>query len=152
MRHGTPIAMAVVLLLLSGAVAVRAIEPSAPAAPVEEDDALPILQPMQLLRAGGEERMAELDPFVALDRRVAFVDARLDLLEVRECPPLHEWLRSRRGLALVWMERLVARIGLRLPSALVQAPLLELGIAFSCLFGEAAAPWTLCVVAASTRL
>lgn len=99
MRHGNPFAMGFVVLLLGGAVAVRAIEPRAPAAPVEEAD-LPILQPMQLLRAGGEERLAELDALVALDRRVAFIDTRLDLLDLDGCPPLGEWIRSRRGLAL----------------------------------------------------
>ena len=62
----------------------------------------------------------------------------------------------RRGaaerLALVRVERLVARLGLRLPSALVQAPLLELVVWVTCLFGEVAVPWALCVAAASTRL
>jgi hypothetical protein len=62
----------------------------------------------------------------------------------------------RRGaaerLALPRMERMVARLGLRLPGPLVQAPLLELAVVLSCLFGHVGVPWTICVVAAATRL
>jgi len=92
--------MVLVLLLLGGAVGVRAIEPTAPSAPEVIEDELEVLEPMQLLRSGGEERMAELDALVPLERRVAFVDNRLDLLDLADCPPLDDWLRARRGLAL----------------------------------------------------
>jgi len=99
MKRPSPIGMVLVLLLLLAAMWVRTIEPTVVAAPEAERDELPILEPMQLLRVGGEERLAELDSLIELDRRVAFADSRLDLLDLDGCPPLGDWLRGPRGLA-----------------------------------------------------
>ncbi len=88
-----------VVLALLAAGWVRTIEPTIISAPESEGEALPILEPMQLLRVGGEERLAELDILVDLNRRVAFADTRLDLLDLDGCPPLGDWIRGPRGLA-----------------------------------------------------
>ena len=54
-------------------------------------------------------------------------------------------------LALPRMDALAKRLGLRLPAALVQAPLLEILLALSCASGEPAVPWTIAVAAALSR-
>ncbi len=100
MRQANPIGMGLVALLLGGALVVRNLPPRAVAAPQLRVDELTVLEPMQLLRPGGEERMGELDPLIEIERRDAFVAARLDLLEVVGCPLLSDWIRTRRGLAL----------------------------------------------------
>jgi len=99
MKRPSPIGMAMVLIVLLTAVWVRTIEPTVVTAPDSEGEELPILEPMQLLRVGGEERLAELDSLIELDRRVAFTDSRLDLLDLDGCPPLGEWIGGPRGLA-----------------------------------------------------
>ncbi|MFT5286603.1 MAG: hypothetical protein ACI8TQ_002773 [Planctomycetota bacterium] len=91
--------MVLVVAALFGAVWVRTIPPTIIAAPEAEGDELPILEPMQLLRIGGEERLVELDSWIDLDQRVAFIDTRLDLLDLDGCPPLGEWIGGSRGLA-----------------------------------------------------
>lgn len=62
----------------------------------------------------------------------------------------------RRGpperLALPRAEAWVRRLGVRMPSPLVQAPLLELGMFLGALTGQAGVPWTLAVAAAISRL
>lgn len=86
-----------VLALLAGAVFVRDLAP--PISPVPEagaNDPL-IPEPMQLLKAGGEGRLVELDALVEGDRRVAWVDARLALLGLVDCPSLVDWIASEEG-------------------------------------------------------
>ena len=99
MNRSHRIGMVLVTLALIGAVWVRTIPPTIIAAPEVEGEELPILEPMQLLRIGGEERLVELDNWIDLEQRVAFIDTRLDLLDLDGCPPLSEWIGGSRGLA-----------------------------------------------------
>ncbi len=99
MRQANPIGMGLVALLLGGALAVRGIAPRAIAAPEQQGDEVAVAEPMQLLRAGGTERVAELEALVAVELRNEFETTRLDLIELDGCPTLTDWLRSRRGLA-----------------------------------------------------
>lgn len=100
MRLANPFGMGLAALLLAGALAVRSLPPRAAGPPEAAPDQPTVLEPLQLLRAGGEPRIGELDALIDLERRDEFVTARLDLLELSGCPAVSEWLRTRKGLAL----------------------------------------------------
>ena len=89
------------VVLTVAAIGVRGLPPSDPPRPVETpDDPVQILEPMQLLRGAGVQRLAEIDPFVSDEQHSAWVDSRAVLGRLEGCPDLSDWIALPEGQRL----------------------------------------------------
>ena len=100
--HGRAVihaSIAVTALLSIGAIVVRGIAPANVASPKDVVDDKPrIAEPMQFLSRGAPLRAAELDNWIANDRRASFKAQRELIFHLEKCPPLMEWIDGVEGL------------------------------------------------------
>lgn len=97
------------LLLLVAGIAVRGIEAERALTPEERGEAPSVSEPMQLLGAGAQLRVAELDALVAEERRGEWVELRRALFELDGCPALVGWLDGPEGQRLERLHGELAR-------------------------------------------
>lgn len=102
------VAIGVAIALFVAAVAVRGWAPARPIAPEDVvEDGPRLEEPMQFLGAGASLRVAELDAWVAAERRGRFKAQRELVFHLEGCPPLLEWIASIDGQRL---ERLMGEL------------------------------------------
>ncbi len=85
-------------ILIAGAVAVRLLPaPRVVSAEEQQQEGPRIVEPMQLLGRGAALRVAELDEWIAEERRPRFRAARDQVFHIRDCPESVAWLDGAEG-------------------------------------------------------
>src|SRR5262245_18308635 len=102
--HGTAGKAGLNLLLLASlalfatAIGVRAVRPARVVRPEDVPEArMGIPKPMQFLGRGAGLRVAELDEWIAPQRRPLFSAARKVMFAIEDCPPLMDWSAASDG-------------------------------------------------------
>jgi len=106
--RGLSLAIGAASVLFVVAIGVRGVPPAKSVAPQDVIEEGPrIVEPMQFLGSGAKLRAAELDEWIAADRRARFKALRDLVFHLDGCPPLLEWIASMDGQRL---ERLLGEL------------------------------------------
>src|SRR5262249_6726997 len=97
-QRGLQALLVLSLALFATAIGVRAIRPASAVRPEDAPEArVGIQKPMQFLGRGAGLRVAELDEWIAPQRRPLFSAARKVMFDIEDCPALMDWIDASDG-------------------------------------------------------